>query len=249
MTTKKESAPGLDGIPYSLYSCAGSLGSQFLYNAYKHVLEGGTIPALFAESRAVFIPKTYDIDNGGRIVRSPEALRPLTLCNCDCKILTAAICRGLHWYTIRCIHPPQRCISSRQMTDNIFEIETTALAHVACAPQGSGLIERFCCCISQCQSLLDLPCTGKTELPEIICRFLRKIILRQHHARGICRNDLGGSSSWAGAASCLRWLLNLSLDGFRMRSFQGILMAWIFYSRLSVRMLTTSLWLPHLFET
>ena len=39
-------APGPDGTPCSLYRCAGGLGSQFLVNAYKHVLEGGTIPAL-----------------------------------------------------------------------------------------------------------------------------------------------------------------------------------------------------------
>ena len=26
------------------------------------------------------------------------------------------------------------------MTDNVFEIETTALAHVACAPQESGVL-------------------------------------------------------------------------------------------------------------
>ena len=31
----------------------------------------------------------------------------------------------------------QRCISARQMTDNMFEIETAALAHVACAPRES----------------------------------------------------------------------------------------------------------------
>ena len=46
--------------------------------------------------------------------------------------LTSAICRGLQWYTMGCIHPSQRCISSRQMTDNIFAIETAALAHVSC---------------------------------------------------------------------------------------------------------------------
>ena len=142
---QKESAPGPDGIPYSFYRCAGGLGSQFLYNAYKHVLEGGAIPAFFPESRTVFLRKSSDVDNNGRIVRSPEALRPLTLCKCDCKILTTAICRFLQWYTMRCIHPSQRCISSRQMTDNIFEIETAALAHVACAPRESGiLIDRFC---------------------------------------------------------------------------------------------------------
>ena len=86
----------------SFYRCAGGLGSQFHFNAYKHVLEGGTIPALFAESRTVFVPQSSDVDINGRIVRSLEALRPLTLCNCDCKILTTAICRGLHWYTMKC---------------------------------------------------------------------------------------------------------------------------------------------------
>ena len=71
------------------------------YSTRTNMVEGGTVPALFAESRTVFIPKSSDVDNNGRIVRSPEALRPLTLCNCDCKILTTASCRGLHWYTMR----------------------------------------------------------------------------------------------------------------------------------------------------
>ena len=62
MNSKQESAPGPDGIPYDLYRCAGGLGSRFLHNAYKHVLEGGVIPALFAESRTVFIPKSFEVD-------------------------------------------------------------------------------------------------------------------------------------------------------------------------------------------
>ena len=117
-------------VPHCLCRCAAGLGSQFLYNAYKHVIEGGPVPAQFAASRTVLIPKSSDVDNNGLIVRSPDALRPLTPCNCDCKILTTAICGGLLWYTMRCIHPSQRCISARQMTDNIFEVETTALAHL-----------------------------------------------------------------------------------------------------------------------
>ena len=137
---KKDSAPGPDGIPYGVYRCAGGLGSKFLFDAYQAVLEGRNNTDCFAESRTVFIPKTSDTDDLGRIIRSPDALRPLTLCNCDCKLLTSAICRGLHWYTLRCIDPSQRCISSRQMTDNIFEIDTTALVHVACASQESGVL-------------------------------------------------------------------------------------------------------------
>ena len=137
---KKDSAPGPDGIPYGACNCAGGLGAQFLLNAEKSVRREVLFLNIFAESRTVFIPKTADVDDNGRIIRSPDALRPLTLCNCDCKLLTSAICRGLHWYTMRCIHPSQRCISSRQMTDNIFEIETTALARGACAPQESGIL-------------------------------------------------------------------------------------------------------------
>ena len=156
---KKDSAPGPDGIPYGAYRCAGGLGSQFFFNAYRALLERSAFPDCFAESRTIFISKTSDIDDNGRIIRSPDALRPLTLFNCDCKLLTSVICRGLHWYTMRCIHPSQRCISSRQITDNNFEIETTALAHVACAPQESGvLLTDFAAGISQCQSLLDLLC-------------------------------------------------------------------------------------------
>ena len=117
---KKDLALGLDGIPYGAYRCAGGLGSQFLFNSYKSLVEGGTVAEHFAESRTVFIPKTSDIDDDGRIIRSPDAHRILTLCNCDCKLLTSAICRGLQWHTMRCIHPSHRCISSRQMTDHIF---------------------------------------------------------------------------------------------------------------------------------
>ena len=61
------------------------------------------------------------------IVRSTDALRPLTLCNCDCMIITTAI-----WLWPDACTPAQRCISSRQLTDNIFEEETIALDHVSC---------------------------------------------------------------------------------------------------------------------
>ena len=114
LALKKDSAPGPDGLPSGAYRCAGGLGSKFLFNACRAFLEGGAVPVLKVE----LYPKTSDIDDNGRIIRSPDALRPLALCNCDCKLLTSAICRGLHWYTMRCIHTSQRCISSRQMTDS-----------------------------------------------------------------------------------------------------------------------------------
>ena len=69
---------------------------MLLHRAYQEVLEGNTIPDCSVESRTVFIPETSDTDDLGRVIRSPDALRPLTLCNCNCKLLTSAICRGVH---------------------------------------------------------------------------------------------------------------------------------------------------------
>ena len=117
-----------------------------------------------------------EFDDNGRIIRSPDALRPLTLCNCDCKLITSAICRGLHWYTMRCIHPSQRCISSRQMTDNIFEIETTALAHITCAPQEPGvLLTDFAAAYPSVNHSWILSVIENTGLPSFLCRFLRSV--------------------------------------------------------------------------
>ena len=39
LALKKDSAPGPDGIPYGAYRCAGDLGSQFLFNAYRALLK------------------------------------------------------------------------------------------------------------------------------------------------------------------------------------------------------------------
>ena len=49
--TKKESVPGPDGIPYGIFRCVGGLESQFLFDAYKFVVECGSVLSRFAASR------------------------------------------------------------------------------------------------------------------------------------------------------------------------------------------------------
>ena len=96
-----------------------------------HARESGSIYLkAWGARRTVFIPKTGEVSAQGLLIRWPESLRPLTLCNCECKILTAAMCSGLRRYSVECVHPSQRCVTQRVMTDNIFEIETA----IACAP-------------------------------------------------------------------------------------------------------------------
>ena len=170
-------------------------------------------------------PSLPTVDDNCLIVRSPDALRPLTLCDCDCK---TAICFGLHRYSTRCIHPAQRCISSRQMTDNTFEVETTALAHVACATRESGIIlQNFACAYPSVNHSWIFRVLEKAELPRFICRFLRSTATRRLTLQGKPEDN----SSWPEAsgkaaqrvASYSQWRSTLSFDGFTTQSFQGTL--------------------------
>ena len=64
----------------------------------------------------------------------------------------------------------------QQMTDDIFEIETTAVAHVACAPQESGnLLTDFAAAYPCVNHSWIFSVLENTELPGFICRFLRSI--------------------------------------------------------------------------
>ena len=62
------------------------------------------------------------------------------------------------------------------MTDNIFEIEPAARAHVACAPQDSSVLLTDCAAAypsvnhSWIFSVLE-----NTELPDFLCRFTRRM--------------------------------------------------------------------------
>ena len=62
------------------------------------------------------------------------------------------------------------------MTDNMFEIETTALAHVACVRQESGiLLTDFAAAYSSVNHSWIFDVFNQTELPDFMCRFLRTI--------------------------------------------------------------------------
>ena len=69
------------------------------FKAYETPIARRSPPDGFAASRTPFIPKSCEVDDLGRIVRSPGALRLLTLCNCDGKVITTAFCMGFYRYS------------------------------------------------------------------------------------------------------------------------------------------------------
>ena len=133
------------------------------------------------------------------------------------------------------------------MTDNIFEIETTALAHVAYVPSTWYHIERFCFCLSERQSFLHLNVRVSTPFPA-------NDLLRQHHTRGICKKDprtvLHGQSvkqSCPSSGFLFPVALNPSICS-KTRSFQETLLVSTSSSQFRARMLKTLQWSPHLSE-
>ena len=56
IATRKESAPGPDGIPCGIYRCAVGLGSHFLFNACRFVVEGGSVPPALLQAGPCSFP-------------------------------------------------------------------------------------------------------------------------------------------------------------------------------------------------
>ena len=61
------------------------------------------------------------------------------------------------------------------MTDNIFEVETTALAHVACATRDSGILMTDFACAYPWRQPWIFHVLEKAELPVFVWQFLRMI--------------------------------------------------------------------------
>ena len=62
------------------------------------------------------------------------------------------------------------------MTDNIFEIETISLVHVACAPQDSCVLQTdFDAAYASVTYSWIFSVLENTGLPDFLCRFLRSI--------------------------------------------------------------------------
>ena len=94
-----------------------------LLDADEQVVEGGGVPQVCADNKTVFIPKYCTMDDQGRIVKSHYC--------------------HLFWSStapVSCSYPAQPCVSTWQTTDNILEIDTSALAQQTCIPRDSGIL-------------------------------------------------------------------------------------------------------------
>jgi len=81
----KESSPGPDGIPYMAYKKLWNIAGPIILEAWKYSLTVGKMPPSHLESIITLLPKE------GKDKKDVKNWRPITLSNCDAKIITKAI--------------------------------------------------------------------------------------------------------------------------------------------------------------
>ena len=87
--TCSDSAPGSDGIPYSIYKKLWEIVGPYILEAWNYSCSIGIQSESHRETIIVLLPKE------GRDIKNIKNWRPITLSNCDAKIITKALAMRL----------------------------------------------------------------------------------------------------------------------------------------------------------
>ena len=109
-----ETAPGPDGIPYSVYKSLWQQLGPYLLDAWEYSKRVGILPEDQRVSCITLLPKT------GKNIEKIENWRPITLTNCDLKIFTKLISNRVSKVLDKVISPAQTAyIPGRVVHDNL----------------------------------------------------------------------------------------------------------------------------------
>jgi exonuclease III len=114
LSTCKDSSPGPDGIPYVVYKKYWRHMGPIILNAWKYSLKTGNLPPSHLESVITLLPKE------GKDTKDIKNWRPITLSNCDSKIITKAISLKTSKVLESIIDPSQTAyVPGRSVVDNL----------------------------------------------------------------------------------------------------------------------------------
>ncbi len=114
LSSCKESAPGPDGITYKVYKKFWSILSIYIIESWIFSVETGILPPSHLESALSLLPKE------GKNLNEIKNWRPITLSNCDSKIITKALANRMANHLNEIIDPSQTAyVPGRSVMDNI----------------------------------------------------------------------------------------------------------------------------------
>ena len=133
LQTCRDSAPGPDGIPYSVLGLLWPVFGELLANAWNHSLLIGKLPLSHKQSFLKLIPKA------GKDLRRLTNWRPITLSNCDHKLITKTYANRMCAQLAPNIEERQTAyLKGRLINDNIRSMIATI--NVAQEEQLDGLL-------------------------------------------------------------------------------------------------------------
>ena len=114
----KDSSPGPDGIPYSLIKLTWSWFGPILLDSWKYASKTGNLTHSHENSYLKLLPKE------GKDLKQLKNWRPITLSNCDFKIITKSLAIKLSKNLTTTISQCQTAyMKDRQITDNLHIIQ------------------------------------------------------------------------------------------------------------------------------
>ena len=133
MNVLRDSAPGLDGLPFSAWANAGDYAIDTLLNIDSWLRRGLRMPAAFNSILQVFLPKGSHADDDEVVAREPDTCRPLGLEGTDCKILCCAWNHAFRRHSSKHMHYTQRgFVPGRQLIQNVVDLDIHC--RIAAAP-------------------------------------------------------------------------------------------------------------------
>ena len=90
LKTCQDSAPGMDGIPYSFYSVFGEILLPSLLNSWQYALRSNQLAQSHAQSCITLLPKK------NKDLKIIQNWRPISLSPCDLKLVTKIYARRLN---------------------------------------------------------------------------------------------------------------------------------------------------------
>jgi exonuclease III len=108
----KNSSPGLDGIPYLVYIKLWKIAGPIILDSWRYSIEKNVLPPSHYESVITLLPKE------GKDTRDIKNWRPITLSNCDAKIITKALSNKVSKVLDSIIYPLQTAyVPGRSVAD------------------------------------------------------------------------------------------------------------------------------------
>lgn len=125
-----DTASGPDGIGYKVLKCIWNLYFPVLVESYEYGIKTGLLAPSHREAVICLLAKK------NKDIRLIQNLRPISLSNCDIKVLTKALTKRFNYYLNKVINPHQVAyLPGRQIHDNLRSLD---LIKQACTTQGSA---------------------------------------------------------------------------------------------------------------